>query len=140
MIIYKFTIHGTHEDPTANAIPKLKMTGNQSWTEKARRYVAWKAYVRDAFIKKVSLDMGPEVARLMSTNIFNIGKPILFDGKKSHMKIMIHWRDKKHADSENVFGSLADALFKNDKYLTGEFDFCYSEEKKGHVDVEITMS
>ncbi len=55
------------------------------------------------------------------------------------MSILIHWMGHSHGDPENIFGSIADALFSQDKYLAGEFDFRQSEDDCGHVDVTITL-
>jgi hypothetical protein len=52
---------------------------------------------------------------------------------------VIFWANEKHADPENVFGSIADALFENDNHVAGSFTFEHADDKKGRVEVEITI-
>lgn len=67
-------------------------------------------------------------------------KPIkLGENDRAVMDIKIFWRDDRHGDPENVFGSIADALFYNDKYLDGSFVSELSREKFGHVEVGIKV-
>jgi len=67
------------------------------------------------------------------------GKPITLDkDAKARMDIKIYWNSKVHGDPENIFGSVADALFKNDKNLAGSFDFEYSKDGTARVEVKIT--
>ena len=103
---------------------KLKMTGKQSWTPKARGYSKWKQHVVGAFIGAIS--SGP-LARSKSTQVIGhrlaMGhKPIcLGPGESAFMSIAIRFCGGVHGDPENVFGSIADALFDNDKRLSGAF-------------------
>lgn len=55
------------------------------------------------------------------------------------MDISILWKDNAHGDAENVFGSIADALFKQDKWLDGSFESRVSDDKVGRVKVSITF-
>jgi hypothetical protein len=65
-------------------------------------------------------------------------KPLIVPkGKKIYMDILIEWKDNTHADPENVFGSIADALFQNDKDLCGSFDVA---EKRGAGKVSVRIS
>src|SRR5579872_5063411 len=130
MKYYSFSIRGTHEDPMGNAIPKLRKTLRQQWTPEAQRYAAWKVYVQEAFMKSlVDIDFRGHVRYL---RVFK--KPIkLYDGAKAVMDIRIFWKDEKHGDPENIFGSIADALFYNDKNLDGSFKSELSGDKQGRV-------
>ena len=56
------------------------------------------------------------------------------------MDIQIWWKNEAHADGENVFGSIADALFKNDKKLDGSFENKGSSSKEGSVKVQIILN
>ena len=58
---------------------------------------------------------------------------------KGRMDIVIYWRNDVHADPENVFGSIADALFFQDKYLTGSFDFSEEMSESARVEVLVTI-
>lgn len=111
------------------------MTGKQHWTEKAQNYVAWKSHVLAACIDAAKgTDFEPMVIRTIGIH----GKA--FDSKLDfpiRMDIMIHWKNNAHADPENVFGSIADALFKQDKYVKGSFDFVH--DGRGMVEVSITL-
>lgn len=63
---------------------------------------------------------------------------VLPKGKKAYMDIFIFWADGKHGDPENIFGSIADALFWDDKHLCGSFDYV-DEKGDGHVIVRISF-
>lgn len=134
---YNFTIKGNHESDIGNPIPKIKKTFRQKWTPEARRYTGWKCHVQGAFIKSL---IGIEYKyHIRFLRVFQ--KPIkLAEGEKARMEIKIFWRDDKHGDPENVFGSIADALFYNDKYLDGSFMSEISCEKKGLVEVLIQIN
>jgi Holliday junction resolvase RusA-like endonuclease len=45
-----------------------------------------------------------------------------------------------HADPDNVFKGIADALFKNDKFLDGSFVSDYAPDSKGRVEISITIN
>lgn len=142
MIQYSFTIKGNHDDPCGNPVPKLKMTGKQHWTPKARGYVDWKAYVARAFAESLEVEPIPPTMLVDHRIVdpYAEVKPITIpEGRKAHMSIMIHYQNNKRPDPENVFGSIADALFVNDKYLAGSFDFAMEPTGKGRVDVIIKI-
>ena len=143
----EFTIHGNQEDPRGNPIPKLKMTGRQHWTEKAHRYVAWKSYVCDAFVAELRkyVEKGGLGIKLRPSGaiVAWVGKekPITLEkNQDACMDLKIYWADERHPDPENVFGSIADALFESDKHLDGSFEAGHNPEKKGRVEVKITIS
>ncbi len=76
------------------------------------------------------------------------GKRLLIDdqplstkaSEKARMDIKIFWKNGAHADPDNVFKGIADALFKNDKFLDGSFESYYSPEEIGKVEVTITLN
>lgn len=132
-----FTIWGNQEDRAGNPIPYHRSTQGGQWKPAVMRYNAWKSYVvahyfdllfPDKVIK--TKDYGDARAKLSR-------KPIPKSDKKMRMDIAIYFVDKKHADSDNVFKGIADALFENDKYLAGSMDFFYSD--RGRVDVSLTL-
>lgn len=133
---YSFSIRGNHESDTANPIPKIRKTMRQRWTPEARRYAAWKTYVQEAFLRSLmQLDFNRHIhyRRVLQ-------KPIKLDyGDKAVMDIRIFWKDERHGDPENVFGSIADALFYNDKCLDGSFQSEISSDKQGRVEVAIKI-
>lgn len=123
-----------------NPHPKLRMTqGQKSWLPAVQRYMTWKKHVIDSYID--SLPKGEQNAARM--NEYKKGKPIVLkDGERAHMQIFIHWWDETHGDPENIFGSIADALFVNDKHLSASADFICrdpNEERRGMVEVAIII-
>lgn len=45
--------------------------------------------------------------------------------KKTHVSIMIYFRNRIHADPSNVHKAIEDSLFACDKYCEGSFSFDY---------------
>lgn len=136
----EFTIEGNPDDPTGNAVPKLKMTGKQHWTKKAQRYVAWKEHVCSAFFQGLKNMQSEERAEMEEfVDYLTHVKPLFTGTKKVHMDLMIYWKNGRHGDPENIFGSIADAIFDQDKYLAGSFDFEEKPVGAGRVDVKITV-
>lgn len=137
----EFTIYGNHKTSTGNAVPKLKMTGNQHWTKGAKNYVAWKEHVVGALLSSMKFDVAAQ--RMHAANAARYKKPIVLGGTEhAVMFLNICWSNKTHGDPENIFGSIADALFKNDKNLDGAFVSRMSKikengRKKGLVKVDI---
>ena len=118
-----FTIPGNHKDPLGNPVPKLKMTGRQRWTDKAQEYAAWKQYVASAFLIELQRKGDAVIHEFLKIGVGGIKKPItLATAQRARMDIKIWWVSENHGDPENVFGSVADALFENDKHLDGSFE------------------
>lgn len=135
---FTFRIEGNHEDVEyGNAIPKVKLTGRQQWTRGAQRYKQWKYYVQAALMHTFFRSDKAALRKHMERNIVDWAHPIVL-GKNQYarMDIAIGWAKENHADPESVFGSIADALFENDKHLSGSFSFVHSADK-GYVDVQI---
>lgn len=126
-----FTIYGNQENKGGNPIPKLKMTGRQHWTPKAQGYVAWKEYV-NKICQKSMQETPPYYLPTSMVKTFCLDK-----NQTAYMDLTIWWANEKHADPENVFGSIADALFENDRHLNGSFVALHNPEGKGRVDVVI---
>jgi hypothetical protein len=135
----KFTIQTSE---FGNPLPKARFTGRQMHTDKARRFHDYLDDVRSQFI-----DACYKHGKLTAKEKFDMQhfsmldrKPLHTRDRKCHMDIMITWHSHSHGDPENIFGAIADALFEQDKYLTGSFDFHEVPEKDhGRVDVEITI-
>jgi len=124
-----FTISGNQENALANPIPYFRTTQGSKWSKGAMRYTAWKQYVQKCLEKQNNLKA---VA----------GKPIkLTEEKTATMDIAIEWANKAHADCDNIFKGIADALFDNDKHITsGSFKSCMSKSKHGQVLVRIKIN
>ena len=134
---FSFTIEGNQDDRLGNAIPKIRKTYRQQWTPEAQRYTAWKGYTQEAFLRSlVDIDFKVHIRfqRLVK-------KPIkLAEDEKAIMDIRIFWKDETHGDPENIFGSIADALFYNDKYLDGSFKSELAKDGKGRVEIIININ
>lgn len=66
-------------------------------------------------------------------------KPIIVRDKKMRTDIKIFWASKHHGDPDNVLKGINDALYQNDKLVAGSVDFEYDPDKKGRVEVTITI-
>lgn len=138
----RFTIPGNQENPDGNPIPKAKLTKGQQWGEKAQRYAAWKQYVQgiaQPYIIAAAIDM-PAV-KWDGKKYRNAGrytKPITLKDNL-RMDLMIYFADEHHADPESIFGSIADALFLDDKHLAGSIEFTHAPDKKGKTEVTLTL-
>ena len=135
-----FKIYGNQEDAKGNPIPYLRTTQKSQWTEKAQRYQQWKSYVVASYldalgeIKKIDRADFGEAHDLLQR------KPIKAGDHKQKMTLKIGFKDKTHADCDNIFKGIADALFMNDKNLIGEFDFFYTNKQEGgHVLVTLDL-
>ncbi|MDE2001755.1 MAG: hypothetical protein KGJ13_03635 [Patescibacteria group bacterium] len=139
MTSINFTIRGNPDDPNGNPLPKIKKTKWQQWTPQAKRYAAWKEYAQMAFRDAIAAGH-PELMQQVGQCLVRTGHPIeLGTFEKARMDIQILWKNDAHADAENVFGSIADALFLNDKKLDGSFAGHKAADGKGRVEGTITI-
>jgi Holliday junction resolvase RusA-like endonuclease len=125
----RFTIKGNPDDIEGNPVPYARVVGRALWLPHAKKYHAWKQYVRAIFHRAY-----PE---------FPIGKVQPLTTKmsaKALLAIDIYWVNGAHADPDNIFKGIADALFENDKYLDGIFESHYASDGKGRVEVEIYLN
>lgn len=138
-ISVSFAVLGNPSEKDGNPISKVKLTKRQQWTPKAQLYAAWKDQVRAALMDATrGTDLYPMIVR----NIGLLkGKPLTTKpDMECTMDIVIGWKSNTgvHADPEGVFGSIADALFAQDKWLYGSFKPS-SESGSGRVDVAISL-
>lgn len=124
----KFTIKGNPDDIEGNPVPYVRVVGRALWLPKAKKYHAWKEYVRSIFYREYP-EFKFESAQPLTTKI----------SARAKMSIVIYWVNGIHADPDNVFKGIADALFQNDKFLDGSFESHYAPDGKGRVEVEITL-
>jgi len=134
-MLFTFTIFGNEAELLGNARPKARLTRQQLWTPQAKKYTMWKAHVVAAFLKSLNEDQRRFFYNVYAAN----GKPIPSQSEKMRMDISIYWKNDRHGDPENIFGSIADAMFLQDKFLAGSFDFSASDEGAGRVEVAITI-
>lgn len=137
--VISFTIYGNQEDSTGNPLAYARTTQSTQWTAKAKRYNAWKDYVRAHYLDAVMPQKKIKREDFGEFHDFLQKKPITATKDKVCMNIVICWKDDKHSDPDNVFKGIADALFMNDKYLGGSMDFVQSKDKRGSVKVEIIL-
>ena len=122
-----------------NPMAKLKMTGKQFFLPKAQKYVAFKSHILVNCLRALDdHDPGIKAACLRTYGIH--GAPF-HTTKDLHAYLVVKsmFKNNAHADPENVYGTIADSLFKSDKYLRGEIDFGYNKDKTSHVEVEVTF-
>lgn len=139
-LVLKFTIPGNHKDPHGNPVPKAKLTHRQQWTEKAQEYAAWKQYVQEIVqphLITAAIDMPPVPPEKLAQG-GRYHKPIT---KKDNLRmdLKIFFANEHHADPESIYGSIADALFLDDKHLAGSIEFAHAKDKKGRTEVVITL-
>ena len=140
MIQIKFSIHGNHEDKHGNPIPKARFTRAQHFAGFADRYREYLEYVRGIFHDAVYTSDGRLKRKDLEEYLTPLdGKPLSTGKIKCRMEIFITWANETHGDPENIFGAIADALFKNDKYLAVVADFDGRVGRGGRVDALITI-
>lgn len=111
----KFTIYGNQEDSKGNAIPYFRQTQRSArFNRNAIRYHHWKDYVRAAF----NADTDNTVNQYKMLEV-----PV-----KAYLHTRIFFANKKHADSDNIQKGIKDALFENDKFVAGTYDFDYDPQ------------
>ena len=110
----KFTIQGNHEDINGNALPYTRTTQRAKYSAKYARYTHWKHYVQQCFETYTAIACNPY--QLLEVPV------------KAYLHSRIYFANKKHADPDNVQKGIEDALFKDDKYVAGTYDFEYSKE------------
>lgn len=128
----QFTIEGNQDDPKGNPIPKIKKTFRQQWTPQAQRYAAWKEYVKEC----ASPALIAAIVDFRNDYLLPKQKPIK-GTPEAVMDIVIHWANERHADQESIFGSIADAIFENDKELAGSFSAVHDGQGKVEVTIEL---
>lgn len=122
----KFTIKGNPDDIEGNPVPYVRVVGRALWLPRAKKYHAWKQYVREIFHREYpEYPLGEEQPLTTKASV------------QALLAINIYWADGVHADPDNIFKGLADALFKNDKFLDGSFQSHHASDGKGRVEVEI---
>jgi len=139
MALIAFTIEGNGVEPDGNALPKIRKTRGQSWTEPVQRYIKWKRYVQLTYAKYLEEHATKPIYNEAARRIIQNKKPIAGIAEAS-MGIEIYWHDERHGDPEGIFGSIADALFENDKHLAIDYvRFHHPEDKKGKVNIKINI-
>jgi len=108
------------------------MTRNEIWLIKIPEHKAGDAF-RDSWRKvHAYLDYKRDVLNISLQHKFPRSP-----SKKIYMNIKLYHADKKHGDGDNYWKAIADAIFTQDKYVAGSFDFFYADVPR--VEVEIII-
>ena len=99
-----------------NPVPYIRTTQKQKWVDEAyKRYQAYKAEIYREFVKATG----------------KLPHQILKPKTKYYVSIMAYYKDKTHADTDNVAKGVNDAIFQKplcDKYIAGFYDYGYNKE------------
>lgn len=137
MVNITFEIRGFGDDGMSNPVGKIRSTRFSHWKPIVKNYIKWKAHVADAFVTALmaqNAEKGKEAEQRLAQGLL----PLDTGKIRAYMKIHIYWKGYHHSDPENVFGSIADSIFQNDKYLAGAFDFTH-QDKTAQPYVEVTI-
>lgn len=125
-LVYKFEIAGLEYNP----VPYKRTTQRAKFVSKDyKKYLEWKTLLGDTFCAS-----NPKAP-----------KRIIRRGEEWHavpglsgayfVETVAIYKDKTHGDTDNVAKGVLDALFKNDKYVSGSYSYEYSD--KGGIKVKI---
>jgi hypothetical protein len=90
-----------------------RTTQRSKYSASYQRYAAYKSAVVAAFLDQIPGDWG-------------YPKPLTTTkDSRTEVSTMIYFKGNRHSDPSNVHKGIEDALFKNDKYCLGDFDFDY---------------
>lgn len=126
-----FLIKGNQEKKEGNPIPYFRVTSESRFSKGTKRYHSWCDYVRAHYLDALGEVKKIDRADFREMHDLLQRKPIADTGRKVYMSLQITWANKTHADCDNVFKGIADALFMNDKHLVGEFDYEYGDKGVG---------
>lgn len=133
-----FDVVGTHRGPECNPKPKIRKTFRQRWTPEVLEYIQWKEHIIASFWRAFE-SHSDRYDHLFGSVLSRLAKPVVTARQRCRMDIVIYWRGHSHGDPENIFGSIADALFSNDKYLAGSFDYKQSGDDIAKVFISIKI-
>ena len=115
-----FTVHCDNYNP----IPYKRTTQKQKFKDTDyQRYTVWKQVILAEFIKA----FGKYPHAIFEKN------------KKYYVDVKAFYKDRNHADTDNVAKGVNDAIFQkplSDKYVAGSYDFDYDKENP-RVEIEI---
>lgn len=125
-LVYEFEITGLEYNP----VPYKRTTQRAKFVSKDyKKYLEWKTLLGDTFCAS-----NPKAP-----------KRIIRRGEEWHavpglsgayfVETVAIYKDKAHGDTDNVAKGVLDALFKNDKYVSGSYGYEYSD--KGGIKVKI---
>ncbi len=113
----KFVVNG-------QPVPYKRTTQAAKFCPKYKVYQEYKDRVVAAFLEQCKGDWG-------------YPKPLTtVKGHKTRVDIKIYFKNYAHGDPSNVHKAIEDALFENDKFCSGSFDYFYDHENP-RVEVNI---
>jgi len=99
-----------------NPVPYKRTTQKQKWVDKDyKRYQAYRAEIYAAFVKKTG----------------KLPHQTLTPKTKYYVSVMAYYKDKTHADTDNIAKAVNDAIFQkplSDKYIAGFYDYDYDKD------------
>jgi len=99
-----------------NPVPYTRTTQKQKFVDKAyKRYQDYKALIVKSFIEETG----------------KLPHKLLVKDKKYYVDVVAYYKDKTHADTDNVAKGVNDALFVkplSDKYIAGTYDYFYCKD------------
>jgi len=135
--MFEFKILGNQEDPNGHPVPYERSTQRGQWLPRVKRYNAWKRYVAESFIKSIREELPISKGNTV-IDVNGLGKPIVSKAK-AHMEVFMVFRNKRHADPDNIWKGIADALFQNDNKLVGSFDYSVDKDQQPSASVKVTI-
>ena len=103
-------------DLAYNPVPYKRTTQRAKFvSEDYKKYCAWK--------------------KLLATEFRKQNGVILALRGRYYVEVVATYKDKTHGDTDNVAKGVNDALFANDKYVSGSYEFQYG--KSGGIIVKI---
>lgn len=134
-----FTIHGNQENTQGNPVPYFRTTQGSRWSPGAKRYSEWKEYVVARYLDAVREQGDESDIKLAEQNAF-FGHPI-DTTSPVRVAIKVFWADNTHGDLDNILKGILDALFKNDKCVSGvKASGEMGVERKGKVEITISFN
>ncbi|MBR8466193.1 RusA family crossover junction endodeoxyribonuclease [Campylobacter sp. faydin G-140] len=104
------------ENLAYNPVPYKRTTQRQKWVDKGyQKYLAFKELLRWHF--KAQNKTEPKLKG------------------RYHVSLIATYKDKTHGDTDNIAKAVNDALFSDDKLVSGDYDFRYGEY--GGLEVKI---
>lgn len=130
-----FTIYGNQENGKGNPIPYLRSTQASQFSPQAKRYNAWKDFVRASYFDAVNPKTVIKREDFGRMHDMLQKKPIT-ETVKARVSTFIHFGNETHADPDNVAKGILDALFKNDKHVDVHTDHVCGASQPG---VKVTI-
>ena len=117
-----FVVRGYDEEKKLiNPVPYKRTTQGGTWDKGYKKYQQWKAQVQACCIQQAPKKLQFQWVKMGGKHIIDRKAPFW-------VRTVIFFKDRTHSDPDNVHKGINDALFKNDKYVSGEYWFFYDIE------------